>query len=149
MSKALHVKWPWEMVEMDCIQHFIDAIKGDLPPDHELQKHVIYPGIKWDGRLLYIVDDDTTGQKIMMDLERMKRWKKTRYKIPHMRIFKNLEEVAETIERDHHAECAKYNPDGTLKDRPNSERPEAIRVAVMPTARHRSRRPAVVPRLER
>jgi hypothetical protein len=32
-----------------------------------------------------------------------------------MHVFKDRNELAEMIERDHLAECAKYNPDGTLK----------------------------------
>jgi hypothetical protein len=45
----------------------------------------------------------------------MKRWKKTKFKVPTMTVFKNHAEVADMIERDHQAECAKYNDDGTLK----------------------------------
>jgi hypothetical protein len=37
------------------------------------------------------------------------------YKVPTMRVLKDNAEVAKMIERDHVAECAKYNPDGTRK----------------------------------
>jgi len=32
-----------------------------------------------------------------------------------LKVIETDEEVAQMIERDHLAECAKYNPDGTLK----------------------------------
>ena len=47
--------------------------------------------------------------------EKRKRWKKTKYKVPTMRVFKDTAEIAAMIERDHLAECAKYNEDGSLK----------------------------------
>ncbi len=50
-----------------------------------------------------------------MNFERMRRWRKTKYKVPRMRVFKDDAEVAQMIERDHLAECAKYNTDGTRK----------------------------------
>ena len=45
----------------------------------------------------------------------MTQWKKTKYKLPTMKVLKNDAEIAEMIERDHLAECAKYNKDGALK----------------------------------
>ena len=93
----------------------IAQIKEALPLDHELQKHELFPGIKWDGRPIFIVDDDTTGEWILMNCEKMTRWKKTKFKVPAMQVFKNQAEVAEMIERDHQVECAKHNDDGTLK----------------------------------
>ena len=111
-ENKLEIEWPWEMV---CVDEVIAQIKESLPPDHELQKHDLYPGIKWDGRLVFIVDDDTTGQQFLMNFENRKRWKKTKFKVPEIKVFKNLEEVAEMIARDHLAECAKYNDEGLLR----------------------------------
>ena len=115
MSEKLEIKWPWTMMWMEYADEFIDQIKASLPPDHEMQKHEIYPGIKWEKRQIFIVDDDTTDQSILMNFEKMKRWKKTKYKVPTMTVFKNDEEIAAMIDRDHRAECAKYNEDGSLK----------------------------------
>ena len=115
MKDTLDVKWPWSLIYIEYADEFIGQIKEALPPRHELQEHEIFPGIKWERRPIFIVDDDTTGQTIFMNFERMKRWKKTKYKVPTMRVFKNDAEVAQMIERDHVAECAKYNPDGTRK----------------------------------
>jgi hypothetical protein len=115
MKKTLHVKWPWTMVYMEYVDEFIAQIKEALPPDHELRKHEIFPGIKWERRSIFIVDDDTTGESLLVNFENMKRWKKTKFKVPTMKVFKDDEEIAQMIERDHLAECAKYNPDGTLK----------------------------------
>lgn len=114
-KNTLHVKWPWEMIWIEYAGEIIAQIKADLPPDHEMRKHKIFPGIKWEGRPIYIVDDDTIGERILMNFEKMKRWKKTKFKVPTMKVFKNHAEVAEMIERDHQVECAKYNDDGTLK----------------------------------
>ena len=46
MSEKLEIKWPWTMMWMEYADEFIDQIKASLPPDHEMQKHEIYPGIK-------------------------------------------------------------------------------------------------------
>lgn len=64
---------------------------------------------------IFIVDDDTTGQRILMNFEKMKRWKKTKFKIPTMKVFKDDAEIRAMMESDHLAECAKYNKDGSLK----------------------------------
>jgi len=56
-------------------------------------------GIKWERRPIFIVDDDTTDQRIFMNFEKMKRWKKTKYKVPTMRVFKDNDEVAQMIAR--------------------------------------------------
>ncbi len=115
MKDPLEVKWPWEMVWTEYADQFIAQIRDNLPPTHELQGHDLFPGIKWDGRDIFIVDDDTTGHYILMDFEDMKRWKKTKFRVPELTVFKTAAEVAERIERDHVAECAKYNEDGTPK----------------------------------
>ncbi len=111
MDDSLEIKWPWEMIWIEYADEIIAQLKNALPPDHELQKHDLFPGIKWDRRPIFIVDDDTTGKRIFMDFEKMRRWKKTKFKIPTMTVFKNTAEVAERIERDHLAECAKYKED--------------------------------------
>ena len=115
MSKSLTVKWPWTLIWIEYADDIIAQIKESMPPDHEIQKHEIFPGIKWERRPIFIVDDDTAGQRILMNFEKMKRWKKTKYKVPTMRVLKDDEEIAAMIERDHIAECAKYSKDGSLK----------------------------------
>ena len=115
MSDRLTIKWPWTMIYIEYADDFIAQIKDALPPDHELQQHELFPGVKMERRPIFIVDDDTTGQSILMNFEKRKRWKKTKYKIPTMRVFKDTAEIAAMIERDHLAECAKYNEDGSLK----------------------------------
>ena len=70
MKNALEIKWPWEMVHLECVEDFIDTIKEFLPADHELQAHELFPGIKWDGRPIFIIDDDTTGEYLLMDFEK-------------------------------------------------------------------------------
>ncbi|MDN5870861.1 MAG: hypothetical protein L0H73_09115 [Nitrococcus sp.] len=115
MSEQLIVQWPWTMIYIEYADDLIAQIKDALPPDHELQQHKIFPGIKMDRRPIFIVDDDTTDQSILMNFEKPKRWKKTKYKVPTMRVFKNRAEIAAMIERDHLAERAKYNDDGSLK----------------------------------
>ena len=115
MKDSLEVKWPWSLIWIEYADGIIAQIKEALPTDHELRQHEIFPGIKWERHPIFIVDDDTTGQKILMNFERMKRWRKTKYKVPMMRVFKDDAEVAQMIERDHLAECAKYNTDGTRK----------------------------------
>ena len=115
MKDTLEVKWPWSMIWIEYADEIIAQIKEALPPDHEMRQHEIFPGIKWERRPICIVENDTTGQRILMNFERMKRWKKTKFKIPTMHAFKNQAEIAQMIERDHRSECAKYNEDGTLK----------------------------------
>ncbi len=82
METELEVKWPWELVWLEYIDEFIARIKEALPPGHELQKHELFPGIKWDKRNIFILDDDTTGKYLLMNFEKMKRWKKTKYRVP-------------------------------------------------------------------
>jgi acyl-CoA hydrolase len=115
MKKTVEIKWPWTMVWIEYADEIIAQIKEALPPDHELQSHDIFPRVKWERRPIFIVDDDTTGESIHMNFEKMKRWQKTKFRVPTMKVLKNDVEVAEMIERDHLAECAKYNEDGTLK----------------------------------
>lgn len=112
MEERLEIKWPWTMIYIEYADDFIAQIKEALPPDHEIQDHDIFPGIKWERRPIFIVDDDTTGDRILMNFEKMKRWKKTKFKVPAMHVFKDHAEIAQMIERDHAAECAKYTKDG-------------------------------------
>ena len=109
MKDKLEIKSPWTMVYLDYIDDFIDQIKGALPPDHELQEHELFPGIKWSGRPIFIIKDDTTGKYILMDFEKRKRWNKTKFKIPIIKILNTRQEVSSIIERDHALECAKYS----------------------------------------
>ena len=115
MKDTLHIKWPWEMIWIEYADEISAQIKDALPPDHELQRHKIFPAIKWERRQIYIVDDDSTGHYLVMDFETMKRWKKTKFRVPTIKMLKDRKEVADMIECDHMAECAKYNDDGTLK----------------------------------
>ena len=78
----LQIKWPWEMIWIEYADEIIAQIKEALPPDHEIQKHDIFPAIKWERRLIFIVDDETTGNRILMNFEKMKRWKNTKFKEP-------------------------------------------------------------------
>ena len=50
-----------------------------------------------------------------MNFEKMKRWKKTKFKVPTMKVFKDDAEIREMIESDHLGERARYNKDGDLK----------------------------------
>jgi hypothetical protein len=111
---TLEIKWPWEMTWMESADGLIAEIKEALPKDHELQSHNIFPGIKWDQRPIFVVDDDTAGERILMNFENMKRWKKTKSQVPEITVFKNEQDLADMIQRDHETECAKYNSDGTL-----------------------------------
>jgi len=115
MKNLIEIKWPWTMIWIEYADDIISQIKEALPPDHEIQKHELFPGIKWERRPIFVVDDDSTGKRILMNFEKMKRWKKTNFKVPTMRIFKDDAEVSEMIERDHQAECDRYKDDGTLK----------------------------------
>ncbi len=115
MKDTLEIKWPWEMIWIEYADEFIAQIKNALPPDHERRTHEIFPGIKWERRSIFIVNDDTTGQRILMNFEKTERWKKTKFKVPTMKVFKDNAESVEMIERDYLAQCAKYNEDGTLK----------------------------------
>ena len=90
------------------IDEIIFHIKDKLPPDHELQSHDLYPGIKWSKRLIFIVTDDTTGNYLLMDFEKMRRWKKTKHKVPFIKFFKDMREVVDMINHDHALECDKY-----------------------------------------
>jgi hypothetical protein len=78
MKDTLEVKWSWSMIWIEYVDEIIAQIKESLPPDHEMRQHEVFPGIKWERRSIFIVDDDTTGQRILMNFERMKRWKKER-----------------------------------------------------------------------
>ena len=57
MKDELQIEWPWTMTWSEYVDELIDQIKEALPPDHELRKHDLFPGIKWDGRPIYIIDD--------------------------------------------------------------------------------------------
>jgi hypothetical protein len=109
MKEILEIKWPWEMVWSESVDDFIAVIKEALPSDHPLRDHDLYPGIKWSGRPIFIIDNDTTGEIILMDFERMSRWKRTKRHVPHIRTIKNMEELQEIINRDHSLECSKHS----------------------------------------
>ena len=111
----MEIKWPWEMVLMECVDDLIEGIKGSLPSDHELQGHELFPGIKWHRRRIFIVDDDTTDEYLLMNFEKKKRWRKSKGKVPIITVLKTREEVSALIERDHQTEVAKYNKDESLK----------------------------------
>ena len=115
MTDTLHIEWPWTMIWSEYIDDFIAYIKDSLPPEHELQEHELFPHTKWERRDIYIVDDDTTGKTMLMNFEKAKRWKKTKYKVPAITIFQDQKEIADMIKRDSDTECSKYNEDGTLK----------------------------------
>jgi hypothetical protein len=119
MNNKIEIKWPWEMVWMEYVDDFVEGIKASLPPDHELQDHELFPGIKWQGRDIFIVDDDTTSEYLLMDLERMKHWRKSRGKVPTITVLKTREEVSALIEKDHQAEMAKHNKGGKVKQPQN------------------------------
>lgn len=97
------------MVWMESVNDFIAFIKESLPPDHELQSHELFPGIKWNGRPIFIIDDDTTGEYLIMNFEKPKRWNKSEYKVPTITVLKTRTEVAATIEQDHHVEMVEKN----------------------------------------
>ncbi|MGA7876588.1 MAG: hypothetical protein WCA08_13080 [Desulfoferrobacter sp.] len=108
MKYTLEIKWPWEMVWSEFTDELLAQIKDALPSDHPLQSHKLFPGIKWSGRPVFIVDDDTTGEIILMDFEKMGRWKRTKNKIPEIKILNDSKEVQEIIDNDHNSECSKY-----------------------------------------
>jgi hypothetical protein len=107
MKDKIEIKWPWEMVWMEYVDDCIDLIKALLPPDHELQDHELFPGIKWHGRSVFIVDDDTTGEFLRIDCEDMKRGRKPGEKVPTITAIRTRQEVSFLIERDHQAEMCK------------------------------------------
>lgn len=117
LEQVLEIEWPWEMVPMEAVDEFIALIKDALPPGHELQSHDLFPGIKYDGRMVFIVDDDTAGNRFLMDFGKVKRWKGTRHRVPAVRVFGNDAEVSELMRRGNTMEYAKYNGGGTLKRR--------------------------------
>jgi hypothetical protein len=82
-------------------QGVINRIKGALPPDHALRNHRLYPGSKLERRDIFIVDDDTARQYLLINFEKMKRWKKTQSRVPTIRVFKNRQQMAELFERNH------------------------------------------------
>ena len=63
----MEIKSPWTMVYSEYIDEFIIFIKENLPPKHELQSNELYPGIKLSGEPVFIVDDDTTGKRLLID----------------------------------------------------------------------------------
>jgi len=95
------------MVWSEFIDEFISFIKKHLPVDHELQSHELYPGIKIDGKPIFIVEDDTTGKYILMDFDNKKHWKNKSINMPTIKIFESCQEVEEMIERDHQREILK------------------------------------------
>jgi hypothetical protein len=119
MSDNMEIKWPWEMVWMECVNDFIEGIKTSLPADHELQGHDLFPGIKWHKRRIFIVDDDTTGEYLLIDFERMIRWRKSIGKVPTITVLKTREEVSDLMERDHQAEMAKDNKEEKVNEPQN------------------------------
>ena len=100
----MEIRSPWTIVYYEFIDEFIPFIKENLPPTHELQSHELYPGIKLSGMPVFIVDDDTTGKRLLIDFINRKRWEKTNLKVPTIRLFENDAEIQEMIEQDHQRE---------------------------------------------
>ena len=86
------------MVWSEYIDEFISFIKENLPSDHKLQSHDLYPGIKINGEPVFIVDDDTTGEYLLIDFTR------TTKRIPFIKAFENRDEIQKIIEQDHQKE---------------------------------------------
>lgn len=61
----MEMKIPWTMVWSEYIDDFIVFIKNNLSQTHDL-----YPGIKINGKSIFIVDDDTTEERLLMDLKK-------------------------------------------------------------------------------
>jgi hypothetical protein len=115
MKDTQGIKWPREMFYLECVEDFVDTIKEFLPADHELQGHELVPGIKWDGRSIFVIDDDTAGEYLLMDFEKTTRWKRSKRKVPTITVLRTREEVAPVIEQDHGAEMEKYEDNGNHK----------------------------------
>jgi hypothetical protein len=62
----------------------------------------------WSGKPIFIVDDVTTGEYLLMDFVKKTRWKKSRRKVPTISVLSTREEVAALIEKDHDAETLKW-----------------------------------------
>ena len=77
----MEIKSPWTMVWSEFIDEAISFIKEHLPPMHEMQSHKLYPGIRLSGEPVFIVDDDTTGKRLLMDFRNRKRYKKTNFNV--------------------------------------------------------------------
>ena len=92
------------MVYSEFIDEFISFIKENLPSTHELQTHDLYPGIKLSGKPIFIVDDDTTGKRLLIDCINKKRRGKTNLKVATIRLFENDEEIQEMINQAHRQE---------------------------------------------
>ena len=111
MEEALEIKSPWTMIPTGYINRFIAEIREALPPDHPLQEHEIFPGIKWARRPIFIVNDDTTGEPHPHGLRADETLAETKFKVPAMQVLRDDSEVAAMIERDHLAEVARYRAD--------------------------------------
>jgi len=98
---ALKIESPWTMVWSEYIDEFILFIKEGLPSDHKLQSHDLYPGIKINGKAIFIVDDYTTEERLLMDFEKINK------KAPLIKIFENDDEIQSMIEQDHQKEFEK------------------------------------------
>jgi len=101
MKDTLEIKWPWEMVWSEFVGDIIVQIKEALPPDHELQLHDLYPGIKWSKRPVFIIYDDTTGEYLLVNFEKGRPVETTSFYVPSITVLNDREEVAAIIERDH------------------------------------------------
>ena len=89
------------MVWSEYIDEFISFIKENLPSDHKLKSHDLYPGIKINGEPVFIVDDATTGEYLLIDFTR------TTKRIPFIKTFENRDEIQKIIEQDHQKEFEK------------------------------------------
>ncbi len=97
----MEIKSPWTMVYLESVDEFISFIKKNLPPTHELRSHDLFPGVKLSGELVFIVDDDTTGRRLLMDFVDRKHCEKTNVAVPTIRLFENDAEIQGMIEEDH------------------------------------------------
>ncbi len=89
------------MVWSEYIDELISFIKENLPSDHKLQSYDLYPGIKINGEPVFIVDDDTTGEYLLIDFTR------TMKRIPFIKAFENRDEIQKIIEQNHQKEFEK------------------------------------------
>ncbi len=96
------------MVWSEFIDDFISFIKENLPPKHELQSHELYPGIKINGEPIFIVDDDTSGKRLLIDFKNKKRLGGTNRKSPFIKVFESDDEIQEMIEQDYQRELNQY-----------------------------------------
>lgn len=99
-KNAYHVKWPWTLIPLECVDEWIEYLRSLIGPGHPLYGKEIFAGIRrCDDIEMVLFDNDTDDTYAFVNFEEKKRYKSRL--MPKAEVFHSWEEVKKRLEDDH------------------------------------------------